>query len=98
MQFGEHGVASGTQEQDKATTARYRTYVHYLQIARVSRQIAGNGVPELLANAYETRVCGEMPAGYFVGIVEAIRGRNWSGFRYPDHVDYFTPHTLATLE
>ena len=26
-----------------------------------------------------------------------LRGRNWSGFRYPDHVSYFTPRTLATL-
>ncbi len=26
-----------------------------------------------------------------------VRGRKWSGFRYPDHVSYFTPRTLATL-
>ena len=26
-----------------------------------------------------------------------VRGRRWSGFRYPDHVNYFTPRTLATL-
>lgn len=26
-----------------------------------------------------------------------VRGKNWSGFRYPDHVNYFTPRTLATL-
>jgi SAM-dependent methyltransferase len=26
-----------------------------------------------------------------------VRGRKWSGFRYPDHVSYFTPHTLAAL-
>lgn len=26
-----------------------------------------------------------------------VRGKNWSGFRYPDHVSYFTPRTLATL-
>lgn len=24
----------------------------------------------------------------------AVRGRNWCGFRWPDHVNYFTPHTL----
>jgi len=30
-----------------------------LLIARVSRQIAGNVEPELQANTYETRVCGE---------------------------------------
>jgi SAM-dependent methyltransferase len=26
-----------------------------------------------------------------------VRGRKWSGFRYPDHVSYFTPQTLAAL-
>lgn len=26
-----------------------------------------------------------------------IRGRRWCGFRYPDHVSYFTPATLARL-
>ena len=26
-----------------------------------------------------------------------IRGRKWSGFRYPDHVNYFTPRTLSLL-
>ena len=27
----------------------------------------------------------------------AILGANWSGFRHPDHVQYFTPATLTTL-
>lgn len=27
----------------------------------------------------------------------AIRGNRWCGFRYPDHVNYFTPKTLARL-
>lgn len=26
-----------------------------------------------------------------------VRGRKWSGYRYPDHVNYFTPVTLALL-
>ena len=26
-----------------------------------------------------------------------IRGRKWCGFRYPDHVNYFTPATLSRL-
>ena len=26
-----------------------------------------------------------------------LRGRKWCGFRYPDHVNYFTPHTLRRL-
>jgi len=26
-----------------------------------------------------------------------VRGRKWCGFRYPDHVSYFTPSTLAIL-
>jgi 2-polyprenyl-3-methyl-5-hydroxy-6-metoxy-1,4-benzoquinol methylase len=26
-----------------------------------------------------------------------LRGRNWCGFRYPDHVNYFTPSTLRRL-
>ncbi len=26
-----------------------------------------------------------------------IRGQRWPGFRYPDHVNYFTPQTLARL-
>lgn len=26
-----------------------------------------------------------------------VRGKKWSGFRYPDHVNYFTPRTLALL-
>jgi len=26
-----------------------------------------------------------------------IRGRKWCGFRYPDHVNYFTPRTLRRL-
>ncbi len=26
-----------------------------------------------------------------------FRGRKWCGFRYPDHVNYFTPHTLGRL-
>lgn len=26
-----------------------------------------------------------------------FRGSNWCGFRYPDHVNYFTPHTLNKL-
>ncbi|MEZ5942194.1 MAG: class I SAM-dependent methyltransferase [Planctomycetaceae bacterium] len=27
----------------------------------------------------------------------AIRGRRWCGFRFPDHVNYFTPQTLKTM-
>lgn len=27
----------------------------------------------------------------------ALRGNRWCGFRYPDHVNYFTPTTLARL-
>ena len=26
-----------------------------------------------------------------------VRGRRWCGFRYPDHVNYFTPATLTRL-
>ncbi len=26
-----------------------------------------------------------------------VRGKKWCGFRYPDHVNYFTPNTLAIL-
>jgi predicted SAM-dependent methyltransferase len=26
-----------------------------------------------------------------------IRNRSWSGFRFPDHVNYFTPETLKRL-
>ena len=26
-----------------------------------------------------------------------VRGKKWCGFRYPDHVNYFTPRTLAVL-
>jgi len=26
-----------------------------------------------------------------------VRGARWCGFRFPDHVNYFTPHTLARL-
>ncbi|MEM9366282.1 MAG: class I SAM-dependent methyltransferase [Planctomycetota bacterium] len=26
-----------------------------------------------------------------------LRGPRWCGFRYPDHVNYFTPHTLGLL-
>jgi len=26
-----------------------------------------------------------------------VRGARWCGFRYPDHVNYFTPHTLRTV-
>ena len=26
-----------------------------------------------------------------------LRGARWSGFRWPDHVNYFTPHTLRAL-
>ena len=26
-----------------------------------------------------------------------VRGRRWCGFRYPDHVNYFTPRTLTLL-
>ncbi len=26
-----------------------------------------------------------------------VRGRRWCGFRFPDHVNYFTPQTLRTL-
>ncbi len=27
----------------------------------------------------------------------AVRGNDWSGFRFPDHVNYFTPATLTAL-
>ena len=26
-----------------------------------------------------------------------VRGKKWCGFRYPDHVNYFTPQTLTLL-
>jgi len=26
-----------------------------------------------------------------------LRGKRWCGFRFPDHVNYFTPHTLVRL-
>ena len=26
-----------------------------------------------------------------------VRGRKWAGYRYPDHVNYFTPATLEML-
>ena len=27
----------------------------------------------------------------------AVLGKNWSGFRHPDHVQYFTPATLGAM-
>jgi hypothetical protein len=26
-----------------------------------------------------------------------IRANRWCGFRFPDHVNYFTPHTLKSM-
>lgn len=33
----------------------------------------------------------------FASLNRHLRGSRWCGFRYPDHVNYFTPSTLRTL-
>ena len=33
----------------------------------------------------------------FNSLNRRLRGRKWCGFRYPDHVQYFTPRTLSLL-
>lgn len=33
----------------------------------------------------------------FASLNRRVRGRRWSGFRFPDHVSYFTPATLRRL-
>ena len=33
----------------------------------------------------------------FNSISRQIRGLSWPGFRFPDHVNYFTPDTLSTM-
>jgi SAM-dependent methyltransferase len=33
----------------------------------------------------------------FASLNRRVRGRRWCGFRYPDHVNYFTPSTLKLL-
>lgn len=45
-----------------------------------------------------------MPSGYciikvpnFASINRVVRGKNWCGFRFPDHVNYFTPNNLIKI-
>jgi 2-polyprenyl-3-methyl-5-hydroxy-6-metoxy-1,4-benzoquinol methylase len=33
----------------------------------------------------------------FASWLRVLRGRRWSGYRWPEHVQYFTPQTLAAL-
>jgi SAM-dependent methyltransferase len=33
----------------------------------------------------------------FASLNRRLRGRRWCGFRYPDHVNYFTPKTLVAM-
>ena len=33
----------------------------------------------------------------FGSVNRKVIGRNWCGFRYPDHVNYFTPQSLRTM-
>jgi SAM-dependent methyltransferase len=33
----------------------------------------------------------------FASINRSVRGRKWAGFRWPDHVNYFTPSTLRNM-
>jgi hypothetical protein len=33
----------------------------------------------------------------FASVNRRLRGNRWCGFRFPDHVNYFTPATLARL-
>jgi ubiquinone/menaquinone biosynthesis C-methylase UbiE len=33
----------------------------------------------------------------FASLNRRVRGKRWCGFRYPDHVNYFTPHTLRLV-
>jgi SAM-dependent methyltransferase len=33
----------------------------------------------------------------YASLNRRVRGRRWCGFRYPDHVNYFTPATLKLL-
>jgi hypothetical protein len=33
----------------------------------------------------------------FASLNRRLMGMRWSGFRFPDHVNYFTPHTLSEI-
>lgn len=33
----------------------------------------------------------------FASLLRRLRGRRWSGYRWPEHVQYFTPETLSAL-
>ncbi len=33
----------------------------------------------------------------FASVNRMAMGRRWCGFRYPDHLNYFTPHTLSAM-
>jgi SAM-dependent methyltransferase len=45
--------------------------------------------------APEARLIVKVPN--FASWNRALRGRSWCGFRFPDHVNYFTPQRLAAL-
>lgn len=33
----------------------------------------------------------------YASLNRMVRGGQWCGFRYPDHVNYFTPYTLSRM-
>jgi SAM-dependent methyltransferase len=41
------------------------------------------------------RIIAQVPN--FASLNRRIRGARWCGFRHPDHVNYFTPHTLMRM-
>lgn len=57
-------------------------------------------VMPVLQGAYRTLKPGGMlfvRVPNFASLNRRWYGRNWAGFRYPDHVNYFTPHSLRTV-
>ncbi|MEE8394278.1 MAG: methyltransferase domain-containing protein, partial [Rhodospirillales bacterium] len=55
---------------------------------------------QVLAETYRTLVPGGVvliKVPNFASLNRIIMGKRWCGFRYPDHLNYFTPGTMSEM-